>query len=124
VKKWTREIVCLTFSEGKKHDFQLFKDSRLPLQPATFVSTDSGYQGLANSHPNCLLPKKKSKHHPLTKDDKRHNREISRFRVSVEHVFACLKRFRMFGDVYRGCLKRFELRFSLLAGIYNHELQN
>ena len=123
-KKTTREIICVAFSEGKKHDFQLFKDSRLPLQPTTFVTTDTGYIGLAKLHANCLMPKKKSKHHPLSKSDKRHNREISIFRVSAEHVFSRLKRFEILGGVYRGCLKRFELRFKLIAGIYNYELRN
>ena len=41
---------------------------------------DTGYQGLAQIHANSLLPKKRSRNHPLSKQQRKENREISRKR--------------------------------------------
>jgi hypothetical protein len=68
------------------------------------------------------MPKKRSKKNPLSKDDKRLNRKISRDRVGVENVNACVKRFKIVSDRYRNRRKRFGLRFSLIAALYNRDL--
>ena len=83
---------------------------------------DSGYQGLQALHPNTQTPKKKSKKHPLTKDDKKANRVLSSERVLNENVIGMLKRFKIISDRYRNRRRRFCLRFNLIAGIYNLEL--
>ena len=43
----TGEIIALAFSNGKKHDFQLFKDSNIHVKAETVLEADTGYQGLA-----------------------------------------------------------------------------
>ncbi len=45
-------------------------------------------------------------------------------RVVVENVIGMLKRFKIISDRYRNRRKRFRLRFNLLAGLYNFELEN
>ena len=84
--------------------------------------TDTGYQGLKKLHAKTQMPKKKSKKHPLTKEDKKTNRELSRDRVLNENVIGSLKRFKIISDRYRNRRKRFGLRFNLIAGIHNLEL--
>ena len=86
------------------------------------LRVDSGYLGINRFHANTLLPKKKSKHRPLSAQDKQNNRELARQRVFNEHVFASLKRFRIIAERYRNRRKRFALRFNLIAGLYNFEL--
>jgi len=71
---------------------------------------------------NTLMPKKKSKKIPLTKEDKLENKSISSKRVLNEHVIGMIKRFKIVADKYRNRRKRFGLRFNLIAGIYNFEL--
>ncbi len=68
------------------------------------------------------MPKKKSKKKPLTKEDKKNNRHLSRERVLNENVTGVIKRFKIISDRYRNRRKRFALRFNLIAGIYNLEL--
>ena len=85
------------------------------------VLADSGYQGLDKQHNNSQTPKKKSKHHPLTDQDKAGNREIARQRILCEHIIGRLKVFRMLSERYRNRRKRFGLRFNLLAAICNLE---
>ncbi len=85
------------------------------------MEADSGYQGLVQIHANSLLPKKSSKNCPLTKQERKDNREISRKRIFVEHAIRFVKRFRILSERYRNRRKRFALRFSLIAGICNFD---
>ncbi len=76
------------------------------------VVVDSGYQGLQKLHVNTELPKKKTKK----------NSALASKRVLNENVIGVVKRFRIIADKYRNRRKRFHLRFNLIAGIYNFEL--
>ena len=55
------------------------------------LEADTGYLGLVQIHANSLLPKKRSKNHPLTRQERRNNREISRKRIFVEHAIRFLR---------------------------------
>jgi len=63
------------------------------------------------------MPKKRSKKYPLTKEDKRRNKELSSQRVLNEHVIGKIKRFKIVCDRYRNRRKRFGLRFNLIVGV-------
>jgi hypothetical protein len=86
--------------------------------------TDSGYQGLQKLHLKTQMPKKRSKKNPLSKKDKQNNQTLSKERVVNENVIGVLKRFKIIADRYRNRRKRFALRFNLIAGIYNWELNS
>jgi hypothetical protein len=122
VDKRTKKVICTTFSNGKKHDFKLFKQSRVRWTEKSYAITDSGYTGIQKIQKNSRLPKKSSKRKPLTKEEKKQNRDISSQRVLNENVIGALKRFRIINDKYRNRRKRFGLRFNLIAGIYNSEV--
>ena len=107
---------------AKKHDFRLFKESKVYVKSDTILQTDTGYTGITAIHPNSLIPKKHYKNKPLTKDDKRNNSIISRQRIYVEHAIRFVKRFRILSERYRNRRKRFSLRFSLIAGICNFDM--
>ena len=99
----------------------LFKASHTLLAAWLRGYADSGYQGIDKSHPNLQTPKKKSKHHPLTEDEKATNRAIARERIGCEHIMGRLKVFKILSERYRNRRKRFGLRFNLLAAICNLE---
>lgn len=61
---------------------------------------------------------------PLTKEEKCINRNIASKRVLNENVIGRLKRFKILSDKYRNRRKRFGLRFNLIAGIHNWEVQH
>lgn len=123
VNKLTAEIVCICSDKGKTHDFRIFKESGTHVNPEALIAVDSGYQGLQKIHANTELPKKRSKKNPLKDEDKKRNREIASKRVLNENVIGVLKRFRILAEKYRNRRKRFNLRFNLIAGIYNFELK-
>lgn len=122
VDKKTREVICTAFGNGKKHDFRLFKESKVRWTEKTCGVTDSGYTGIRRLQKNARLPKKSSKKKPLTREEKKQNREISSERVVNENVIGSLKRFKIVSDRYRNRRKRFGLRFNLIAGVHNFEL--
>ena len=124
VDKASKEVICTSFTNGKRHDFRLFKESKVYIHPKVRAVTDTGYQGIQKIHVNSQLPKKKTKTQPLTKEDKVQNKQIASERVLNENVIGMLKRFKIIADKYRNRRKRFGLRFNLISGIYNWELKN
>ena len=117
-------IICIQIDKGRKHDFRVFKESKVHIHPATRTETDSGYQGIKKYHSNSALPYKHSRKKKLTKEQKQHNHKVSSSRVQVEHIIRRQKIFRILGERYRNRRKRFGLRVNLIAGIYNYELYN
>lgn len=120
--KKTKAIICTTFANGKRHDFRLFKESKIRIHSEIKIITDTGYQGIQKLHCKSELPKKRSRKLALTKEDKKKNQELASERVVNENVIGMLKRFKIIADKYRNRRKRFGLRFNLIAGIYNLEL--
>lgn len=122
--KKSQKIICTDYSNGKKHDFKLLKESSVHCKEDSKILTDTGMLGLQKIHGKTSMPKKKSKKKPLTKADKKENKKLSSERVLNEHVIGKIKRFKIVADRYRNRRKRFGLRFNLIAGIYNFELKN
>jgi len=124
VDKKEKKVICTSFANGKRHDFRVFKESKTRLHPDIKAVTDTGYQGIQKIHAKSELPKKPSKKNPLTKQDKRKNQALASERGLNENVIGRLKRFKIIADRYRNRRKRFGLRFNLIAGIYNWEIQS
>lgn len=91
---------------------------------STKATTDSGYQGIKKIHSNSLTPIKRKRNQKLTKEEKDYNRKLARERVLNENIIGVVKRFKILSDRYRNRRRRFGLRFNLIAGIYNLELNN
>ena len=64
-----------------------------------------------------LKMKKGGRPHKLSLEEK-----LASDRVLNENVIGKLKRFKIISDRYRNRRKRFGLRFNLITGIYNFEL--
>lgn len=66
-------MIATEFGKGKKHDFRLFKESKIKIHPDKQVNVDSGYQGIQNIHKKSQLPIKKTEEkssHKRTKKGK------------------------------------------------------
>lgn len=118
----SKQVMCTAHGRGRVHDFALYKQSQLDLHENLELLADSGYQGISKLHGKSRTPKKRSKKRQLTKDERRANRELSQRRIVVENVIRSLKIFRILLERYRNRRKRFSLRFNLIAGLYNFEL--
>jgi hypothetical protein len=114
----TKQIISVHFAKGACHDFKLYKKTKLRIHPDIIQKTDSGYLGADKIHPNTQLPKKNSKHHKLTKTEKKENRQLAKQRVPIEHENAKLKVFKIAQNHYRSH-SRFGLRITLIATFIN-----
>ena len=107
---------------GAFHDFRLFCRSRVHFSKDVLLIADKGYIGMDKIHGNSLVPRKSTKRHKLTKEDKKYNSIISKRRIYIEHVNRCIKKFKIVSGRYRNKRKKFFMRFSLICAIYNFEL--
>lgn len=123
VDKKSSKIICTSFCNGKKHDFKLYKESKVRWTQNVQGIVDSGYTGIKKFQSSSLIPKKRSRGAVFTKDVKQMNQTIASERVLNENVIGRLKRFKILSDRYRNRRKRFGLRFNLIAGIHNRELE-
>jgi hypothetical protein len=121
VNKADGQIICTSFANGRRHDFRLFKESKLKIDSKIWAVVDTGYVGIAKFHANSVISVKRSKKRSLTKVDKVFSRRVSSERVLNEHVIGLIKRFKVVSDRYRNRRKRFGLRFNLIYGICNYE---
>ncbi len=122
MNKSTLEIIAIAQCKGKTHDFKLYKDE-FGRAVANWIKLmgDSGFQGILDFHKNSETPKKKSKKQTLAAEDIANNKRISRERIFIENVNACLKVFKILANKYRNRRTRFGLRMSLISGIYNFQ---
>jgi len=115
------QILCTFFGKGRRHDFKLYRASRVRSASQTESLQDRGYQGIQKLHRNAQLPHKKPRGGQLTASQKAENRALARRRVRIEQVNRCLKIFRILAERYRNRRRRFGLRCNLIAALYNYE---
>lgn len=88
------------------------------------VLGDLGFLGIYKLHENSKIPHKSSKKKPLTKVQKRENKELASQRIAIEHTNRMMKIFNILKYPYRNKQKRYGLRVNLLAAITNKNLKN
>ncbi len=49
-------VVC---REGQVHDFRIFKEHQIEIDPKIEILADSGYRGIQKKHPNSRIPIRK-----------------------------------------------------------------
>ena len=108
-------------TNGKEHDFSLFKNSKLAINKDIQVKVDLGYQGIDKYHANIEIPKKNSKNYKLTDEDKKENQEKASRRIFIEHINAKIKTFQILKQKYRNRRKRYKLRVNLICGLINFD---
>ena len=109
-------------TKGAVHDLELYKQSQVHMLESVLLVADKGYQGICNIHVTSLTPFKKPRRGELSQEEKEFNRQLSKFRILIEHVNRRIKRFKMFQYRYRNKQLKHLLRFSLICGLYNYEL--
>jgi hypothetical protein len=114
-------------SPGSKHDRKHFSDSgaaaKIPKE--TTVGGDCGYQGIQADLPehSVITPFKKSKHHPLTDEQKLLNQEFSRGRIIVENTLCQFKHFNVLAQRFRHNVDKYDDAFRSVLAIVNPRIQ-
>jgi hypothetical protein len=120
--KRSRKILCTDFAKEHRHDFKLFKESKVYFKKSSKCMVDTGYPGIEKIHKNSEIPRKKRIKNPLTKEDKKENQRIASDRITIENSIREVKIFRILAEKYRNRRRGFALRFNLIAAIYNLNL--
>lgn len=115
-------IIKIDCVKGSIHDFKLFKNSKLKFDKQVIILADLGYLGIKQLFKNAMIPYKASKNKPLTEEEKRYNKQLSKKRIIVENKIRECKIFRIVKDVYRGKHKNYGLTWNLVAGLVNFKV--
>ena len=96
VNKADKEIICVSESFGKTHDFKIYKGTiGKHILSKIKIQADSGYQGICTCHQNSETPKKKPKGRELSAEEKSENKRISHERIFIEHINTKIKTFKI-----------------------------
>lgn len=118
----TKRIVNYYNAKGTTHDYKMLKDSNILStleEKGIGGKFDSGYQGVQKELSRAIMPKKKSKLHELTEEEKEYNKQLSKKRIAIEHINRELKIFRIMKETYRNHQNRYEEKLQTMCGIYN-----
>jgi hypothetical protein len=118
----TGKIICVDEAKGATHDFTLFKQSGIHIDPDILLVGDKGFKGICAIHTFSLLPFKKPRKGNLTSEQKAFNSSLSKFRILIEHVNRRIKCFKILQMRYRNKQRKHLLRVSLICGLYNYDL--
>jgi len=120
-----RILVLTQTKSARRHDKRLADKQNLfqSIPEKIAVLVDTGFQGIQKYHKNTLIPKKNTKKHPLTAEEKEDNKIISSFRVIVEHAIGGIKRYNCLRHPYRNKKAYFDDKLILIsAGLWNYHL--
>ena len=117
-------------ARGSRHDYALFKWRHPRLPGEVRLGVDLGYDGIQNDYPglNALVPYKRRspgrgkrgvKAKPLTPEQKVHNQNLSKERVTVEHAISRLKKFRIMAHEFRNRLRHYDAMTDIVCGLVN-----
>lgn len=65
------------------------------------------------------MPKKKPRGKELTEEEKNSNKQFSKERIKIEHVFGKMKVFQILSQRFRNPIAKYALIFKNIAGLYN-----
>lgn len=112
---------------GSVHDRKLFTQSGAAdkIPKAVIAAGDTGYKGIQDDLPDhsVLIPFKKSKHHPLTDEQKLLNQEFSRTRIVVENTIGEFKHFRVLAERFRHSVDIWDDAFRSVMAVVNPRIQ-
>lgn len=109
--------------DGSVHDKKIADEQPLRLPAGITLWQDTGFLGHNPENVTVKMPVKKTKGKELTTEQKRKNREISSFRIIVEHAIGGVKRCRIVKERFRCYKFGFNDLVMLIAcGLHNLRL--
>ena len=112
-------IYEIEIGPGAEHDFHLWKRTFEGTPANVTNEVDLGYLGMDKYHSNSRIPHKNSKHHKLTEEEKRENKELAKDRIFIEHTNGWIKRFKILSTKFRNHLSHFAKFAVILCAFYN-----
>ncbi len=100
---------------------RMIQGQRIPDAHHIQFVADSGYAGIQDylQGINAMLPYKKPRGGEITATQKAQNKAHSSKRISVEHVFAHVKNWKIISGRYEGTVEEFNTEFNGICGMCN-----
>jgi hypothetical protein len=109
--------------DGHVHDKKIADEQPLHFPASITLWQDTGFLGHKPEKITVRMPTKKPKGKELTAEQKRENREISSFRIIVEHAICGVKRCRIVKERFRCYKFGFDDLVMLIAcGLHNFKI--
>ena len=109
--------------DGAVHDKKITDEQPLRFPAGITLWQDTGFLGHNPENVTIRMPTKKPKGRELTDEQKRENREISSFRIIVEHAIGGAKRCRIVKERFRCYKFGFDDLVMLIAcGLHNFRI--
>lgn len=112
---------------GSTHDLTLLRQTDLlsELLEKEAAMMDKDYDGITADYPDkkLYLPFKARRNHPLTEEQKAHNRFLAKYRIVVEHTLAQLNKFQILAQRFRHQLTKHSAIFRIVCGLVNRRIQ-
>jgi hypothetical protein len=109
--------------DGHVHDKKIADEQPISFPAGITLWQDSGFLGHNPKSVTVKMPIKKPKGKDLTEEQKQANREISSFRIVIEHAIGGVKRCRIVKERFRCYKDGFDDRVMLIAcGLHNFRI--
>ena len=109
--------------DGSVHDKKIVDEEPLRFPAGITLWQDTGFLGHSPPGVTIRMPTKKPKGKELTDEQKRENREISSYRILVEHAIGGVKKCRIVKDRFRCTKYGFDDLVMLIAcGLHNFRI--
>lgn len=109
--------------DGHIHDKKICDAQPLKLPSGISLWQDTGFLGHKPKNVNVIMPTKKPRGKDLSETQKQENRNISRFRIKVEHAIGSVKICRIVKDRFRCWKFGFDdLVMVLACGLHNFRI--
>ncbi len=112
---------------GSTHDLTLLRRTKLleQLEAGDGAMMDKAYDGIQADCPGVPLyvPYKARRNRPLTEVEEACNRELSSYRIVVEHANAQLQKFQVLAQVYRHDREKHTRTVRVVAGLVNRQTE-
>lgn len=106
--------------DGSVHDKKIADEQAIRFPAGITLWQDTGFLGHNPKNVTIKMPTKKPKGKELTEEQKRENKEISSFRILVEHAIGGVKRCRIVKERLRCTKLGFDDKVMLIAcGLHN-----
>ena len=114
------------YKNGRKHDYQIYKNNH-PVIPKEVVNVvDLGYLGIETDFPEqkSSIPIRKKRNLELSQEEKDYNKNHSRKKIVIEHTICRLKKYRIMSDIFRNKLRKYNKVSDIVAGLINYRIMN
>lgn len=109
--------------DGSVHDKKIADEQPVRFPAGIILWQDTGFLGHKPAEVIVKMPAKKPKGKELSREQKQKNREISSFRIIVEHAIGGVKRYRIVKERFRCTKFGFDDTVMLIAcGLHNFRI--